>query len=337
MSLLPSSFILITFINLCLSFYLENECPFKVLVSPCLCQPLTNDDKNDAFYALKCSEISSDQLLQVFKAINGSKLSDRFTEFIGNKIDFTSSNGHLNPSFFLPLPRLNKVSLTKSNLKSLDKTSFYSYNFYDEIDLSENQLELIPRDFFLTGSMFNLSNNRIIVIPSRCFHNFKKIDLSNNLISKIESGAFTLNSYYESLMDLKWNRLSDSSFQDQFINLLSPLVLDVSYNKMTYFDANLFKGIKRLTAEDNPLSCDCRFKWIVDEAYFPFKGHCKENGFSFLTLAASNKLDFSNCGKYRNTSPRSSNYPVNHFANYALMITPFSFCSENPGHRKWLL
>lgn len=289
--------LLITSINLNSGLHFGSECQFYVLVTPCSCQAVTEGDKNDAFYGLKCSEVSSKEVLQVFKSINGSKLSDRFTEFTGSKIDFSSSNGHMEPSFFTSMSRLNKISLTGSNVKTMDRTSFISYNFYDSIDMSRNEIESIPSDFFLTGSKFNFSNNRIKLIPSRAFHNFKKIDLNNNLISKIESFAFSLNSYYESKVDVKWNRLSDTSISKNFINLMSPLVLDVSFNKITFFDSTIFKGIKRLTAEDNPLSCDCRYKWIVDQSYFPFKGSCQESGGNFLSLVSMSKIDFSSCGK----------------------------------------
>ncbi|XP_015912501.1 carboxypeptidase N subunit 2-like [Parasteatoda tepidariorum] len=155
----------------------------------------------------------------------------------------------------------------------------------EEIELTDIGLKYIDIDANFPHS-FNLkvlalNYNSISYISDQGFSKFvnlENLDLMDSNISKLKRSMFP-NLLVR--IDLSSNKIS-SLPSDLFTNMPNLIVLNLDKNGFQTLDQTLFahiwKNLLVFNIADNPLSCDCRIKWILLHP-FPgkrFSGKCVE-------------------------------------------------------------
>ena len=187
------------------------------------------------------------------------------------KIDFSYNNIQSLPEIiFEGLENLQELILTSNNIKRISEHLFNPTNNLRKLLIQKNDLEEIDENSFRRTNLIeeiDMSRNNITFEDTECFksNNFQKLrtlDLSHNLI-KLINMDFHLMSKLQKL-NLNHNivgpilRPEDINFKLTF-----GLLLDLSYNKIEYFDLrNRFETVDNvdnflLNISGNPIRCDC--------------------------------------------------------------------------------
>lgn len=181
------------------------------------------------------------------------------------------------------------VAFRRSSIDMLPVDFFNSYTAIRSIDLSSTGLQYIEDFTFSIVRLneLNLSGNELTRLSQKAFSgakNLEKLDLSRNMISSIDPSAFVDLQALTNL-NLSHNKLSNESFSpdDTIVSIdwtMKELkVLDLSYNRIMYYDALPFqsfasmKNLEELYLQHNHISIEYgafssnRHLRIVDFSY----------------------------------------------------------------------
>ena len=130
------------------------------------------------------------------------------------------------------LPALRTVYLPKNSIEEVGDYAFYRLPNLTFLNLRDNEISRISNFTF----SFEKSSDEILVL-----------DLQGNIIT------------------------SDSIASTSFLQLNRPVNLNLHYNLITYLDEATFKPIlanpkSSIIISNNPIICDCRMKWLLEEA-----------------------------------------------------------------------
>lgn len=231
-----------------------------------------------------------------------------FDHFSGS--DLFKSDGIIADDFFSGL-KIKSVSITHSNIISFGPKAFRGVT--DSLDLSHNNLEVLPSQLNLMIRKVNLSHNKIKEITSNSFAS-QTVDLSHNEISLIREGSFKAESVLN--LNLEGNKLESNSFQTGFIRSFSKspyddlsLNLFLNYNHLTHLDYDVFQPLlssphTSISLMNNPITCDCRVKWILDAKRYDKSWSTLYPRVDHATCADGSDLlkefynpDINNCGE----------------------------------------
>lgn len=149
---------------------------------------------------------------------------------------------------FQQLPKVKILEIVGSHLKVVKRENFVGATLLQDLLLSNNQIENIPRNLFAHNTpelaKVSFSFNQISVIESFAFngtHNLKRIDLNYNLLTKIERNTFagTTNLKVLSIGDNKIASIDDG-------------VLDLPQVECLYLNDNLIESISQKTFSRMP-------------------------------------------------------------------------------------
>lgn len=130
------------------------------------------------------------------------------------------------------LPNVKTVYLPKNNIEEVGDYSFYRLPNLTFLNLRDNEISRIGEWTF----SFEKTSEEILVL-----------DLQGNIIT------------------------SDAIHPKAFLQLNRPVTLNLHYNLITYLDEETFKPILQnpkssIIISNNPIICDCRMKWLLEEA-----------------------------------------------------------------------
>jgi hypothetical protein len=282
------------------------ECPKnKQLIHPCTCHSgLTFNCKKDQDYNLKrVFEYASRSVHWNERKYHKLHISNRelteleectfsdasFEEIlISNAEKLTKINTN---AFGLTRMNLKRLTINNANLLSNSPPNhnifeaLSSMNNIEKIAINGINLTEIPEYAFrpLLGSQWNLKEISIYgplqKVGNYAFYDYpysmKNITLGTQ-INFISAHAFDMRgqSFERLTIKLSDNLLTASSFESGvFMNSKRPLFIDLSRNRITFLDENIFKPfidndiMNQIDVEGNPLDCDCRMKWLVSDGH----------------------------------------------------------------------
>ena len=155
-------------------------------------------------------------------------------------------------SFEMALERLTKLDVQFNKIKSISPVFFAKFPNLLHLDMSNNNLYLINRDYFLNLNrleQLNLSNNQILTIEQSSFGyiiGLRGLNLKNNLVYDLRGNLFENLSRLSELM-LSQNKLESISRSD-FAGLSSLKSLDISENLLKHLQTDSFAEISQLSA-----------------------------------------------------------------------------------------
>lgn len=142
-----------------------------------------------------------------------------------------------------------RLSLKGNKVKRLE--GFQSLNRLMELDLSGNVLEDLSQSSFSgldSLRLLNLSNNAILNIQSSTFGSLPSLeilDLSGNRLQTLDGNIFGSSGAHLKQLLLAKNNLG--VLQPHLFDPIGNVrVVDVSFNKLTYFDENVFPPLKKI-------------------------------------------------------------------------------------------
>ncbi|KAL9654365.1 hypothetical protein ABK040_010393 [Willaertia magna] len=201
-----------------------------------------------------------------------------------NLINFDISNNKLNENDLIGLDELNnlqnikfrtnkfkkfpEINKTFLNLKKIDLSnnkiikfpidiSLHLGNLIEELNISNNQIEILPIEFqhFIKLKVLNISKNNLIELPSyigNC-NNLQILKANNNFIKNIHSKCFNknLNKLYE--IDLDFNFLK--TIPKTICELNELIILRIENNELEYLpnEISYCKHLKGLYLSKNKL------------------------------------------------------------------------------------
>lgn len=285
--------------------YSGAKCPTEEDMEPCTCDELgdlecygsriTNEVLRDVFARLLLSNQKHLHALKLYKT-DLNRIDAVFGEFTFACIDI---NGNQN----LSLNGIHRTALYKS--KDI-MTSFKYTGLSDAymIEKDENDGAIFENvdgfmqlnSFWVTAaripriqrSAFGrcelpavrtiyLPKNNIEEVGDYAFYrlpNLTYLNLRDNEISRISNFTFSFEKTSEEILviDLQGNIItSDAISPSSFLQLNRPVNLNLHFNLMTYLDEETFKPIlmnpkSSIIISNNPIICDCRMKWLLEEA-----------------------------------------------------------------------
>lgn len=283
------------------------KCPPEEDLSPCTCDEkgdlecygsnVTNDVIQGVFNNLVLSNTKHFHALKLYKTELQSLHHELFSEITFACIDI---NGNQN----LTLNTIHRTTLYKS--KDI-MTSFKYVGLTDAymIEKEENDGAIFENvDGFMSLNSFWVTSARIPRIQrsalGRCelpsvktvylpknniehvgdyafyrLPNLTYLNLKDNEISKVSNFTFSFEKPSEEILiiDLSGNILtSDAIAKGAFESTQRPLNLNLYYNLITYLDEYTFKPVlnfakSQIIVTNNPVICDCRMKWLLDDAH----------------------------------------------------------------------
>lgn len=197
-------------------------------------------------------------------------------------IDLSYSNITKIADMTFSIPLLFHVSLRGNKLRSLSAGVFAGADNLEIIDLSHNLLKYISPETFTT-----LSSLRDLHLSHNFIHNetfgpravdwvhpmpLKHLDLSFNNIVFADAMPFEMFSGLEKLekLNLRGNRISID--YGVFARNRHLKVLDISYNKITYFDINFLlsmNSLEKLLVHGNGISYSNQIELNGIRTFFP--------------------------------------------------------------------
>lgn len=242
----------------------------------------------------------------------------------------------------LPLSQLIWLGLDNNNLKTISNESFAQMRELSYINLSFNQLKLLPRGLFLPDAhshlveielsynalerlepqtfhnlgdlqTLNLQSNRLRSIARHAFHNMeflRYIDLSHNRLSNISHAAFTILPNLAAL-DLMHNQLCSISMKSfhYVSNATTPLRLNLSHNHISIFDDELssYMYIYQLDISHNHVAKSDSFTNLANTLRFLNMAHnalgnLQSSAFGDLELLEILNLSHNNLSSLRRRS-----------------------------------
>lgn len=193
---------------------------------------------NQANARLYCDNTSLDE-------IRGFKQNDAVRE-----LQVANSNIHELPNNALPFPNVRKVSI-QCKLKKLNSASFNNLVKLVELDLSNNEIELIPNDIFEELQFLDtlsLRHNHLRNPTLDTFYGLNKLislDISYNRITFIMLGAL------DEMKQLRTLDISHNALVDMQLGLFDQLKrlehLNLSDNLLNGFLLGIFDELEHLT------------------------------------------------------------------------------------------
>lgn len=173
--------------------------------------------------------------------------------------------GSLNSIFF---SSLKKFVMTSSNISTLPQDAFLSARELQYLDLSENNLNLIPvlPEKLIYFKASNNSINSIDIVPFQKTEHLKDLYLDNNvLLNDIDIDAFESlknlrNVSFKGCKKLEYlpSRLFDFSKNIQFLSLA-----DCNFKTLPHNYKFIFTKIPILELHNNPWVCNASIKWFI--------------------------------------------------------------------------
>ncbi|XP_022916391.2 carboxypeptidase N subunit 2-like [Onthophagus taurus] len=211
------------------------------------------------------SSIDCDNLFDNFENIKPLK-----SELVVT-VNITQSNiTKISSGSFDDFRQLRKISLSGNVIEEIEFGAFSAETFRTQLpflrilDLSENNIETLPKEIFNHSSTLelNLSSNALKQIEHGAFlnmHGLKKLDLSYNLISSDDEENVLPLGIFQDISTLEKLNLSHNSLKSIKIGTFSLLPylfhLDLSHNELTHLTSGVFVGtvIQDLFINDNKL------------------------------------------------------------------------------------
>ncbi|KAI1305193.1 Protein slit [Halotydeus destructor] len=167
---------------------------------------------------------------------------------------------------FLKGLTIKSVSIVRSGVRTFGPLAFRRVTGH--LDLSYNSIKALPKQLDLLVRKVNLSHNQLEQIGSDSFSS-QTVDLSHNKIKLIRKNAFKADSTLN--INLDHNQLTSFSFEPEFIKSLSVTLsvnLFLNGNSISYLDQSVFaelikSTLSSVTLADNPISCDCKSRWLI--------------------------------------------------------------------------
>ena len=196
------------------------------------------------------------------------------------------------------LSGLRFLQLRDANIQEIAQGTFSKLNELVLLDLGENSLRNLPFNFslglnklmtlFLDGCSLNLNTED--PSPFASLENLQQIFLNNNNIEDFPP-ALIKNLIRLVLLDLSFNQLKiwhlgTTKFMSSQTNI------DVSYNQITSFPANIFDEFKHIGAIDfshNNFFCDCEVIYVSSPFRFLFRQFKSK---SIATINSSHRCFF---------------------------------------------
>lgn len=283
------------------------KCPPEEELAPCTCDDkgdlecygsnVTNDELQSVFDRLLNSNQKHFHALKLYKTELRSLYHELFTEITFACIDI---NGNQN----LSLNSIHRTTLYKS--KDI-MTSFKYTGLMDAymIEKSENDGAIFEnvdgfmslQSFWVTSARIPkiqrsalgrcelpsvktvyLPKNNIEAIGDYAFYrlpNLTYLNLKDNEISRISNYTFSFEKSNDDvlILDLSGNIITSESIDKGAFEMTQrPLNLNLYYNLITFLDEHTFKPIlsnpkSQIIVTNNPIICDCRMKWLLDDAH----------------------------------------------------------------------
>lgn len=148
----------------------------------------------------------------------------------------------------------------------------------EKLEVAHSNLLGIPDDAFKSSQnlkTINLNSNRIASIGKNAFLKLEKLillDLNSNKISTLSANTFALNLMQKAEVDLSSNHISkieNNSFKVSGdrgsikLNLMSNYIIQFENSVLVPL---LRSGRITVYVGENPFSCECKNKWITQEA-----------------------------------------------------------------------
>jgi hypothetical protein len=286
--------------------YSQVKCPNEEDMDPCTCDDngdlecygsrITDAVFQDVFARLLLSNTKHLHALKLYKTELTRLDASIFGEFTFACIDI-NGNQHLSPNW------VHRTTLYKS--KDI-MTSFKFTGLSDAylVEKAENDGAIFENvdgfhqlnSFWVTAtripkiqrSAFGrcelpslktvyLPKNNIEEVGDYAFYrlpNLTYLNLRDNEISRISNFTFSFEKPSDEILvlDLQGNIItSDAISPSSFLQLNRPVNLNLYYNLITYLDEETFKPILQnpkssIIISNNPIICDCRMKWLLEEA-----------------------------------------------------------------------
>ncbi|XP_044012046.1 toll-like receptor 6 [Aphidius gifuensis] len=205
-------------------------CNLKNLIDLNISSNNLKDIKEFGFYDITTLESQSNETYkELLKLSTTSRclLDIQNLDASNNKISVLSAFG------FSKLKRLNTLNVSSNIINIVDDNALHGLRYLKIFDLSSNKIVALP------ALMFNDARNTI-----------KELWLQNNSIKALAPGLFIEMNQLVSL-DLSMNELTSSWLNSNtFYGLIRLVLLNLSWNKLTNIDSELFKDLYTLQILD---------------------------------------------------------------------------------------
>lgn len=287
--------------------YSQVKCPSDEDIEPCTCDDngdlecygskMTDQVFADVFTRLSLSNQKHLHALKLYKTAISKINAQIFGEITFACLDI---NGNQN----LSLNGIHRTSIYKSkdmltSFKYTGLTDAYMVQkeendgaIFENVDgfmqltsfyVTASRIPHIPRSSFGRCELPSLktvylAKNNIESVGDYAFYrlpNLTYLNLRDNEISRLTNFTFSFEKTNEDLLvlDLQGNILtSDAIASGAFVQLNRPITLNLYYNLITFLDEATFKPVlmhpkSSIIISNNPIICDCRMKWLLDDAH----------------------------------------------------------------------
>ena len=185
----------------------------------------------------------------------------------------------LEPSRFRDSLLLERIILDNSRVDlkqlwtmSLNSSIFQGLHSLTSIDLSNNDLSILPHGLFPYLPLLlelNLGHCKISIIEPGAFmglRSLKRLYLDHNRLSKLTPDVFKIKMGDLYLLCLNSNLLEYLD-EDVFVNTPAITNLTISNNQFTILNRSTFSlipNLKFIDVSENPFQCSCKIKWLID-------------------------------------------------------------------------
>lgn len=216
------------------------------------------------------------------------EISIKNIEIVDSNITSIDRNAFSRTTLYTENLSIRSTLLDNKGTKERDIYEAVSKMFHlKSLYLIDNEISTIPEHAFrktlgTQASLRTLSiaDDKIYHIGDNAFYDLPglaKLELYNNKINKI--GILTLafeNQSNRTLeVDLRNNLIDSSSFEHLWYSKTKrPMKLNLSNNKISFISENIFSTFlnreheNSINVENNPIICDCKAKWLVEEIDF---------------------------------------------------------------------